>query len=178
MVEPGNLVPSQKPKVAAIFMENSRIMLKICNHFQKSCIFSKISANQPADIQIYLSLDIWIHLSTVTYIYLLQLVYMNMSAATCKHEYVCNNLYTWICLQQPVIVYMNMSAVIFIHEYVCSNLYTWICLQQHMFVCCNFIHKCVCSNIFLTATTCINESVCSKLYTWICLQKTFNRIQD
>ena len=31
MVEPGNLVPSQKPKVAAIFRQNPRIMSKIHN---------------------------------------------------------------------------------------------------------------------------------------------------
>ena len=81
MVEPGNLVPSQKPEVAAIFRQNLR---KISNLY--------------------------------TYICLQQLVYIYLSAATCKPTSVCSHLYTYICLQQ--FVYLHLSAAFCIPTYV------------------------------------------------------------
>ena len=81
MVEPGNLVPSQKPKVAAIFRQNSRI---ISNLYTYICLQQLV--------YIYLSAATCIPTSVCshlyTYICLQQLIYLHLSAATCIPTYV------------------------------------------------------------------------------------------
>jgi hypothetical protein len=113
MVEPGNLVPSQKPRVAAIFRENSRIM---SNLYTVYCL-------QQLE---YLHLSVGTCISTsvcsnlYTYICLQQLVYLHLCAATCIPTSVCSNLYKYTCLQP--LVYLHLSAETCIHIPVCSNL--------------------------------------------------------
>ena len=114
---------------------------------------------------------------------------MNMSTETCLYEYVCGNLYMWICLQLLVYIYMlqqlvclYLSSITCKHSSVCSNLYNYICLQPqekiHLspafciltYICSNFLY------IHLSAATRVHTYIGRNLYnlneyTYICLQK-------
>jgi hypothetical protein len=99
MVELGNLVPSQNPRVAAIFKENSCIM------YTYICLQELVNLHLSAATCIPTS----VCRNLYTYTCLQKLVYLHLSAETCIHIPVCSNLYTYICLQKLVYIYLSAA---------------------------------------------------------------------